>query len=214
MISQPGRVYLSGLCSVGNSPIFIKSAKEGTHNASRYTSIECRETLFCLQNNMWMRSLIRTRKWKRDWNRLTLWPLYHFFSKWLSNTLCIYICTVPRRLSAHYAYIYAHFSLFDVFTVALPVTHGVLAGGARLWRSPLQHLPVRFAHSKLHLVREVSPFNSKFTARGSLTWMQSGTPSKLAEGDFSGSFGRGVPYFSGVPHSICQSDLLTVNCVW
>ena len=98
---------------------------------------------------------------------------------------------MPRRLSAHYAYIYAHFSLFDVFTVALPVTPGVLAGGAQLRRSPLQHPPVRFARSKLRLVREVSPFNSKFTARGSLTWIQSGTPSKLAEGDFFRQFWQG-----------------------
>ena len=57
-------------------------------------------------------------------------------------------------------------------------------GGAQLWRSPLQDLPVRFTCGKLHLVGEVSPFDSKFTMRRSLTWMQSGTPSKLAEGNF------------------------------
>ena len=28
------------------------------------------------------------------------------------------------------------------------------------------------------------------------------------------SFGRGVPDFGRVPRSICQSDLLAVNCVW
>ena len=64
-------------------------------------------------------------------------------------------------------------------------------GGAQLRRSPLQHLPVRFTCSKLRLVEEVSPFDSKFTARGSLTQMQSGTPSKLAEGNFFMQFWQG-----------------------
>ena len=135
---------------------------------------------------------------------LTLWPLYHFFSKWLSNTLCIYICTVQKRLSAHYAYIYAHFSLFDVFTVALQapgqawnrVVHCQLhmefwQGGVWLWRSSLQHLPVRFTCSKLPLVGEVSPFDSEFTAGGSLTRMRSGTLSQSAEGDFFRQFWQG-----------------------
>ena len=83
-------------------------------------------------------------------------------------------------------------------------------GGAQLRQSPPQYLPVQFARGKLCLVGEVSPFDSEFTARGSLTRMRSGTPSKLAKGNFF----RGVPDFGGVPHSICQSDLLTVNCVW
>ena len=60
----------------------------------------------------------------------------------------------------------------------------VLAGGALLRRSPPQHLSVRFACGKLHLVGEVCPFDSEFTTRGSLTWMRSGTPSKSAKGNF------------------------------
>ena len=98
---------------------------------------------------------------------------------------------MQRRLSAHYAYIYAHFSLFDVFTVAWQAPGRAwnwvvqfCQGGARLWRSPPQHLPVWFARSKLRLVGEVSPFDSEFTTRGLLTQMWSGTPSKSAEGDF------------------------------
>ena len=99
---------------------------------------------------------------------------------------------MQRRLSAHYAYIYAHFSLFDVFTVALQapgrawnrVVQFWQAKGARLWQSPLQHLPVQFTRGKLRLVGEVSPFDSEFTVRESLTQMRSGTPLKLAEGDF------------------------------
>ena len=75
--------------------------------------------------------------------------------------------------------------------MALPVTHAVLAGGAKLWWSPLQHPPVGFACDKLHLVGEVPPFDSEFTTRGSLTRMQSGTPSKLAEGDFFMQFWQG-----------------------
>ena len=63
--------------------------------------------------------------------------------------------------------------------------------GAQLRQSPLQHPPVRFARGKLRLVGEVSPFNSEFTARGSLTRMQSGTPSKLAKGDFFMQFWQG-----------------------
>ena len=57
-------------------------------------------------------------------------------------------------------------------------------GGARLRWSPLQHPSVQLAHGKLHLVGEESPFDSEFTARGSLIRMQSGTPLKSAEGDF------------------------------
>ena len=38
---------------------------------------------------------------------MILWPLYHYFSKCPANTLCIYICTVQKRLSACYAYIHA-----------------------------------------------------------------------------------------------------------
>ena len=101
---------------------------------------------------------------------------------------------MQRRLSAHYAYIYAHFSLFDVFTVALQAPGRAWnrvvqfwQGGARLWQSPLQHLPVQFTRGKLRLVGEVSPFDSEFTVRESLTQMRSGTPLKLAEGSiFSG----------------------------
>ena len=55
-------------------------------------------------------------------------------------------------------------------------------GGAQLRQSPPQHLPVRFAHGKLRLVGEVSPFNSEFIVRGSLTRMRSGTPSKSGQG--------------------------------
>ena len=79
---------------------------------------------------------------------------------------------MQRRLSAHYAYIYAHFSLFDVFTVALQAPGRAWnrvvqfwQGGARLWQSPLQHLPVQFTRGKLRLVGEVSPFDSEFTVR-------------------------------------------------
>ena len=51
-------------------------------------------------------------------NPLTALP---FFSQIYANTLCIYICTVQKRLSARYAYIYAHFSLFYVFMGLLQV---------------------------------------------------------------------------------------------
>ena len=64
-------------------------------------------------------------------------------------------------------------------------------GGAQLRQSPLQHLPVRFACGKLRLVGEVSPFDSEFTTRGLLTWMQSRTLSKSAEGDFFMQFWQG-----------------------
>ena len=64
-------------------------------------------------------------------------------------------------------------------------------GGALLRQSPPQHLSVRFACGKLHLVGEVSPFDSELTARGLLTGMQSGTPSKSAEGDFFRQFWQG-----------------------
>ena len=190
---------------------------------------------------------------------------------------------MQRRLSAHYAYIYAHFIIWCFHCgIASPwssqeSSRAVLAGGTRLWQSPPQHLPVRFACSKLRLVGEVfpfdseftargsltrmrsgtpsksakgdffrqfwqwgaqlwqsppqhlpvwfarnkmrlvgevSPFYSEFTARGSLTQMQSGTPSKSAKGDFFRQFWQGVPDFGRVPHSICQFDLLMVNCIW
>ena len=48
-----------------------------------------------------------------------------FFSKWPANTLCIYICIVQKRLSARYAYMYAHFSLFYVFMGVLQVLCGI-----------------------------------------------------------------------------------------
>ena len=122
---------------------------------------------------------------------------------------------MQRRLSAHYAYIYAHFSLFDVFTVALQAPGRAWnrvvqfwQGGARLWQSPLQHLPVQFTRptsaGKLRLVGEVSPFDSEFTVRGSLTQMRSGTPLKLAEGNFF----RGV-----IVHFLKNTCLRTMECL-
>ena len=54
----------------------------------------------------------------RNFAIFQLWPPFYVQPD-------IYICTVQRRLSAHYAHIYAHFSLFDVFTVALQVTCGI-----------------------------------------------------------------------------------------
>ena len=76
--------------------------------------------------------------------------------------------------------------------------------GARLQRSPPQHLSVRFTHGKLHLVGEVSPFDSEFTMRGLLTQMRSGTPSKLAKGDFF----RGV-----IVHFLKNTCLRTMECL-
>ena len=53
---------------------------------------------------------------------LTLWPLYHFFFQMTcQHIMHIYICTVQKRLSACYAYIHAHFSLFYVFMGLLQV---------------------------------------------------------------------------------------------
>ena len=103
--------------------------------------------------------------------------IYMHSAKKAFSSLCIYLCTL--------------FIIWCFHCVALPVTHAVLAGGAKLWWSPLQHLPVGFACDKLHLVGEVPPFDSEFTTRGSLTRMQSGTPSKLAEGDFFMQFWQG-----------------------
>ena len=77
-------------------------------------------------------------------------------------------------------------------------------GGAWIRQSPLQHPPVRFARGKLRLVGEVSPFDSEFTARGSLTRMQSGTPPKLAEDDFF----RGV-----IVHFLKNMCLRTMECL-
>ena len=153
-------------------------------------------------------------------NPLTALPF--FFQMAFQHIMHIYICTVQRRLSAHYAYIYAHFSLFDVFTEALQAPGRAWNRVVQFWQgvpdfrwSPPQHLTVQFACGKLRLVGEVSPFDSEFTVRGSLTWMRSGTPPKLAEDDFFQGFWQGGGLnFSGVPCSICQSDLLAVNCVW
>ena len=77
-------------------------------------------------------------------------------------------------------------------------------GGARLQQSPLQHPPVRFTRGKLHLVREVSPFDSEFTTRRSLTRMQSGTLSKSAEGDI---FRRVIVHF------LKNTCLRTMECL-
>ena len=82
-----------------------------------------------------------------------------------------------------------HYLMFSLWHFKPLVEPGIEScsfgrGGAQLRQSPPQHLPVQFARSKLHLVGEVSPFDSEFTVRGLLTQMRSGTPSKLAEGDF------------------------------
>ena len=136
---------------------------------------------------------------------------------------------MQRRLSAHYAYIYAHFSLFDVFTVALQAPGRAWnrvvqfwQGGARLWQSPLQHLPVQFTRGKLRLVGEVSPFDSEFTVRDH---------SLASEWDsVSLSFGRGVPdaewdsalklaedhsFFQGgvIVHFLKNTCLRTMECL-
>ena len=50
----------------------------------------------------------------------------------------------------------------------------------------------------------MSPFDSKFIARGSLTWMQSGTLSKSAEGNFF----RGV-----IVHFLKNTCLRTMECL-
>ena len=112
-------VYIASWRLFQIAHIYMHKAVKGLSNKSFDNFLLCAKTFrkFLHLIQLFLRQL------------LTLWPLYHLLSKWLSNTLCIYICTVPRRLSAHYAYIYAHFSLFDVFTVALQVTHAVLAGG-------------------------------------------------------------------------------------
>ena len=126
--------------------------------------------------------------WGQSVNPLTALPF--FFQMAFQHIMHIYMHSAKKAFSSLCIYLCTLFIIWCFHCgIASPWSNlessrAVLAGGAWLWWSPLQHLPVQFACGKLRLVGEVFPFDSKFTVRGSLTRMWSRTPLKSAEGDF------------------------------